>query len=169
MATNEKLCESCGKVLHKDAKFCNACSFSNWRLGHSTAKRTEVNEMKRTLVIATLCVFLVAAAGTTAAVAKPADTPQAGKSPIYQFDVQPGGKIVINKEKQTFVFTGNGLLPSTNYILQYYVTGRLGAMVIGSGVSNPGGVVVIKGTLNDGQLDTIMNNPGTFYNLQHVL
>ena len=46
--------------------------------------------MKRTLVIVTLCLLLAATVGTTAVVAKQADsTSQAGTTPVYQFDVEP--------------------------------------------------------------------------------
>ena len=131
--------------------------------------------MKRTLVIVTLCLLLAATVGTTAVVAKQADsTSQAGTTPVYQFDVSPSGKIVIimpdTGDKPTYVYSGEGFVPGETYILQFHITGVTGAAPIGSGVASPEGVVVIVGTI-DSELvqNKIMQNEGDFLIGQHVL
>jgi PKD repeat protein len=99
------------------------------------------HKMKRTLAIVVLCMLLLATVGTTAAVAN-----QAGKSPVYQFDVMSGntavGKLTVNTKQQTFVFNGHGLTPGETYYL--YDTSQ-GMRYVGSGVANNGGNVHIEG------------------------
>ena len=46
--------------------------------------------------------------------------------------------------------------------------GRQGAAVIGSGVANPVGMVVITGKLDTSEL-SLIQNPGEFHIAQHVL
>jgi hypothetical protein len=80
--------------------------------------------MKRALGIAVVCLLLVAAAGTSTAIARQPDgTPQAGASPVYLFDVSAGGsvvgKLVVNTAAQTFVLNARGLEPGTTLYLRY--------------------------------------------------
>ncbi len=98
--------------------------------------------MKRTLTIATLCVLLLATIGTTAAVAE-----QKEKSSVYHFDIKASdshgpGKLTINLNKHTFVFTGKGFRPDTRYWLWCEALDH----AFGSVVANSAGNVNFQGT-----------------------
>ncbi|MGZ4848851.1 MAG: hypothetical protein ACXV7G_12020 [Halobacteriota archaeon] len=77
--------------------------------------------MKRTLVIAILCMLLLSTVGAVAAVAK--DNQPAGKSSIWQYNIQIDpvghGKLVLNTKTQTFTFAGEGCTVGTTYYLYY--------------------------------------------------
>ncbi len=111
--------------------------------------------MKRTLVIVTLAMLLLAGLGTTAAAAKPDDRPQMGNSQVYQYDVMfeghVAGKIVINArnaDAPTFVFNGNWPYPGSMCYLRYRVIDVLGTAPIGEGLTNAEGHITIKGTIS---------------------
>lgn len=79
------------------------------------------------------------------------------------------GTVIINTHTGTFSFYAHGgLQPGKTYYLQYHVTGRTGAGVIGSGTANCFGTVVIVGRLDKTQLDLI-KNPGNFLIGRYVL
>jgi len=100
------------------------------------------DHMKRILSIAILCMLLVVTAGMAVA----NETYQAGKSPVYQFDVtfdgKVAGKLVINTAEHTFFFNGKGLEPGT-YYLRYVASGT---HTFASVVVNKAGNVHFEGT-----------------------
>lgn len=106
----------------------------------------ETTTMKRTLVIATMCMLLLATVGATVAVAK--EKAPAGSSDVYQYDIQLDptgtGKLVVNVKQQTFVFNAKGCTPGTTYYL-YYTTASTGRVDLGWATADAYGRVSMQG------------------------
>ncbi|MGZ4862636.1 MAG: PKD domain-containing protein [Halobacteriota archaeon] len=120
--------------------------------------------MKRTLVIAILCMLLFATAGSTAATAG-----KEGKTVVYRLDVTSGGttvgKLTVdarNPSAPTYSLTGKGLAPSKTY---YLCDASL--HVVGSGVTNSRGTLQMAGAfpttidLTNAAFHLVMNFPPT--------
>ena len=101
-----------------------------------------LNTMKRTITIATLCIVLLATAGTTAVTAAPAQKEQ---SSIYSFTIAAAGShgsgtLVIDLASRTVAFAGKGFTPGQRYWLLY------DDHMLGSMVANKAGDVLFLGT-----------------------
>ena len=137
---------SMGAVFGTASRVAVDIPIVRWRCFSHLPKKG-CDHMERILSIAILCMLLVATAGTAVAVGREADdTYQAGKSPVYQFDVtfdgNLAGKLVINTAEHTFVFNGKGLEPGT-YYLRYTASGT---HTFASVVVNKAGNVHFEGT-----------------------
>lgn len=94
--------------------------------------------------------LIVASIGAGIVFAKQAeDANQAGKSPIYKFNVkmlggENIGKLIVDTEHQTFVFNGKGPIPERKYFLISTLTWRC----LGSAYANKAGNIHMNGTLN---------------------
>jgi hypothetical protein len=78
------------------------------------------------------------------------------------------GFIIIDTHAGWFTcIAKGGLTPGATYLLQYHVTGRTGAGVIGSGVASSAGTVFIVGKLDASEL-SLIQNPGDFKIGAHV-
>ncbi len=136
-----------GAVFDTPSRVAVAIPILRWKC-FSHLPQKGCDHMERILRIAILCILLVATAGTAVAVAREAaDTHQAGKSPVYQFDVtcdgKVAGKLVIDMAEHTFVFNGKGLEPGKTYYLQYTASGT---HTLASLVVNKAGNVHLEGT-----------------------
>jgi len=78
------------------------------------------------------------------------------------------GSVLVNMKTGAFKCSVCGLTPRVTYYLQYHVTGRFGAAVIGSGVANSRGQVVIAGRLDTSTL-ALIRKPGNFLIGPHVV
>ncbi len=100
--------------------------------------------MKRVLIMTVLCVLLLASIGALTGTAK-----QAGKSPVYHFDVttidkQGSGTLMINLDEHTFVLNGKGFDPGKTYYLRYTEAGA-GIRQFASAVATKGGTIHAEG------------------------
>ena len=108
--------------------------------------------MKRnTLIAVALCLMMIATVGAGAASAKQENPRQAGKSSIYFYDVEATdwhgfGQLVINMDKQTFVFIGKDFVPSSQIELRARAEGSTDDVVFASGKVTPSGNLHIAGT-----------------------
>jgi hypothetical protein len=108
--------------------------------------------MKRnTLIAVALCLMMIATVGAGAASAKQENPRQAGKSSIYFYDVEATdwhgfGQLVINMDKQTFVFIGKDFVPSSQIELRARAEGSTDYVVFASGKATPSGNLHIAGT-----------------------
>jgi hypothetical protein len=109
--------------------------------------------MKRnTLIAIVLCLMMITTAEVGAKSAKHDENPrQAGKSPIYFYDVEATdthgiGQLVINMDKHTFVFIGKDFLPSAQMELLARAEGSLDHVVFAKGKATPSGNLHIAGT-----------------------
>jgi len=112
--------------------------------------------MRKTILAFTLCAVLVSTVAATSVVS-------ACQSPIRVYPVAGAnvGVVKVNMKTGTFTCIACGLTPGATNYLQYHVTGRTGAAVIGSGVANPVGKVIITGKLDTSDL-ALIQNPGDF-------
>jgi len=119
--------------------------------------------IRKTILAFTLCAVLVSTMAATSVVS-------ACQSPIRVYPVAGAneGAVKINMKTGTFTCIACGLTPCATYYLQYHVTGRTGAAVIGSGVANPVGKVVITGKLDTSDL-VLIQSPGDFLIGQYVV
>ncbi|MGZ4847076.1 MAG: hypothetical protein ACXV2B_06180 [Halobacteriota archaeon] len=109
--------------------------------------------MKRMTLIATaLCLILIATIGAGTVAAKQQENPrQAGASSVYFYDVAATdthgkGKLVIDVDKHTFVFNGQGFTPSSQIALRARAAGSTDYVVFASGKATPSGNLHIAGT-----------------------
>ncbi len=98
-----------------------------------------MNRTVRVGILALLCVLILVAEGVA-----PAMGMQAGKSPVYQFNVtilgNDAGKITINTADHIFVYRSHGLNNRVKFVLDSSC-GR----IIEPVCTNPGGVLVVEG------------------------
>jgi hypothetical protein len=95
----------------------------------------------------------------------------ASQSPLRDFPVA-GAKdatVTVNTQTGTFTCVARGLQSGGTYYLQLHTAGMTGAAVIGSGVADPRGHVVITGKLEASQLQQLNQNCANFIIGQHVL
>jgi len=109
--------------------------------------------MKRnTLIAVVLCLMMITTAGAGDKSAKQDENPrQAGKSPIYFYDVEATdthgfGQLVIDVKKHTFVFIGKDFPPSLQIGLQARQDESEDYVIFGSGKTTPSGNLHILGT-----------------------
>ncbi len=104
----------------------------------------------------------VASAAPAANIPAPTNTMTTSPIRIASVSGATTGYVVIDTQTGWFVcYAQGGLQPGTTYYLQYHVTGLAGAGVLGSGVANQQGIVVIWGKLDASQL-ALVKNPGDF-------
>jgi hypothetical protein len=112
----------------------------------------KVGLAKYSVIAVVLCLMMIATAGAGTATAKQDQNPsQAGKSSIYFYDVEPGetrghGKLMIDVDKRTFVFNGQGFLPSAQLTLQSRAEDSTDYVVFAKGKATPSGNLHIAGT-----------------------
>jgi hypothetical protein len=108
--------------------------------------------MKRnTLIAVALCLMMMATVGASADSDKQDENPrQAGKSSIYFYDVESQnpddtgyGRLVINTDKETFVFIGKDFTP--NRLFEIKVDTESEFHLIATGHSNKSGNILIQG------------------------
>ncbi|MGZ4864512.1 MAG: hypothetical protein ACXV5H_04725 [Halobacteriota archaeon] len=109
--------------------------------------------MKRmTLIAATLCLVLLATVGAGLVTAKQQANPrQAGSSSVYFYDVAATdthgtGKLIVNVDKHTFEFNGQGFDPSVQIALRARAAGSTDYIVFATGKATPSGNLHIAGT-----------------------
>ncbi len=120
--------------------------------------------MRKQLLVCVLCVVLISTLAATSVVS-------AKQPPVRTYPVagaNKGSTVHIDMRTGTFVCIASGLHPGVKYYLQYHVTGRFGAAVIGSCVANHAGIVIITGKLDRTQL-ALVQKPGEFSIGQYVL
>src|SRR5512139_3991244 len=82
-----------------------------------------------TVATVVLCLMIIATVGASAATATQDENPsQAGKSPVYFYDVAASdthgkGKLMVDVDKHTFVFNGQGFEPSAQIALRARAAG----------------------------------------------
>ena len=110
--------------------------------------------MKRnTLIAVVLCLMMITTAGAGAASAKQDENPrQAGKSSIYFYDVEATdmhgkGKLMVDLKQHTYVFNGQGFLPSAQIELRAFMEpDDIHYILLASEQANPSGNLHIAGT-----------------------
>ncbi len=104
------------------------------------------------LVAAALCLIMLIIVGAGVVTAKQEENPnlrQAGESSVYFYDVAATdthgkGKLQIDMDEQTFVFNGQGFMPSQQYSLQA-TTVSGDPYVFATGKTTPSGNLHIEG------------------------
>jgi hypothetical protein len=113
------------------------------------------DEGMKKLFLFILCLFFVAGSAQAGAGGNSAKQDgqlwQAGESSIYFYDVEPGdthgdGKLMIDLDKHTFVFNGQGFLPSAQLALQSRAADSTDFVVFAKGKATPSGNLHIAGT-----------------------
>ncbi len=108
--------------------------------------------MKRlTLIAIALCLIMLTTVGAGVVTAQQESLRHAGASHIYFYDVQATdthgtGKLQINTEKHTFVFTGKDFEPSALIALKARAAGSSDYAVFAVGKATPAGNLNLKGT-----------------------
>jgi hypothetical protein len=125
--------------------------------------------MKRnTVVAAALWLMMTATVAEGAAPAKQDDNPrQAGQSSVYFYDVAASathgtGKLQINVDKHTFVFNGQGFMPSARINLKARSAGSDDYIIFARGKVTPSGNLHISGTW---EADSAPEVVGTYYDI----
>jgi hypothetical protein len=77
--------------------------------------------------------------------------------------------VTVNIQTGTFKLIACGLQPSGTYYLQLHTIGRTGASVVGSGVADQSGQVVVTGQLDTSQVKQLNQNNADFVIGQHVV
>ena len=95
----------------------------------------------------------------------------ASQSPLRGFPVAGArhATVTVNMQTGTFTLIARGLQSGGTYYLQLHTIGRTGASVVGSGVADQWGQVVITGKLDISQLQQLDQNNADFIIGQHVL
>lgn len=105
-----------------------------------------------TVAVVVLCLMMIATVGAGAATAKQDENPgQAGTSSIYFYDVTASdthgkGKLMIDVDKHTFVFNGQGFDPSAQIALRARAEGSPDYVLFATGKATPSGNLHIAGT-----------------------
>jgi len=105
-----------------------------------------------TVAAVVLCLMMIATIGAGPATAMQDENPsQAGTSSIYFYDVAASdthgkGKLVIDMDKHTFVFNGQGFDPSAQIALRARAEGSPDYVLFATGKATPSGNLHIAGT-----------------------
>jgi hypothetical protein len=108
--------------------------------------------MKRVLVITVLALLLMSTVGVGVVAAKQDENPRpAGKSSVYFYDVAASdthgkGKLVIDVDKHTFLFNGQGFTPSLQIALRARAAGSTDYVMFAWGKTTPSGNLHLAGT-----------------------
>ncbi len=108
--------------------------------------------MKRIqLIAAALCLVMLATVGVGVVAARQENPRQAGESSIYFYDVTASdthgkGKLMIDVDKHTFVFNGQGFEPSAQIALRARAEGSSDYVQFAAGKATPSGNLHIAGT-----------------------
>lgn len=115
------------------------------------------------LFLFVLCLFFVAG---SAQAKQDGQLWQAGESSIYFYDVEPGdthgrGKLMIDLEKYTFVFNGQGFVPSEQITLRARAADSTEYVEFAKGKATPSGNLHIAGTWEaaDAPADVLLDYP----------
>ena len=122
--------------------------------------------MKRMTLITVFVLLLISTLGVGAVAAKEDENPsQAGISSIYFYDVAASdthgtGKLQINVDEHTFVFNGQGFIPSARIDLKARSAGSDDYIIFARGKVTPSGNLHIAGTW---EADSAPEAVGTYY------
>jgi hypothetical protein len=128
------------------------------------------DEGMKKLFLFILCLFFVAGSAQAGAGGNSAKQDgqlwQAGESSIYFYDVEPGdthgrGKLMIDLEKYTFVFNGQGFVPSEQITLRARAADSTEYVEFAKGKATPSGNLHIAGTWEaaDAPADVLLDYP----------
>lgn len=117
-----------------------------------------------------LCLFFVAGSAQAGAGGNPAKQGgqlwQAGESSIYFYDMEPGdthgkGKLMIDLDKHTFVFNGQGFVPWEQITLRARAADSTEYVEFAKGKATPSGNLHIAGTWEaaDAPADVLLDYP----------
>ena len=111
-----------------------------------------------------LCAALASASAATSVAS-------ANQSPLRNFPVAGASDatVTVNVQTGTFMLIACGLQSGVTYYLQLHTTGRIGASVVGSGVADQSGQVVVTGKLDTSQVKQLNQNNADFIIGQHVV
>lgn len=120
------------------------------------------------VALAVLALLLMSAVGAGAAAAKQDENPsQAGTSSVYFYDVAAGdthgkGKLMVDVDKHTFVFNGQGFEPSAQIALRARAATSADHVIFATGKATPSGNLHISGTWEAGAA-AVEVVAGTYY------
>jgi hypothetical protein len=129
-------------------------------------RNQETIPMKRVLVITVLALLLMSTLGAGAVAAKKDENPsKAGNSSVYFYDVAANethgkGKLMVDVDKHTFVFNGQGFMPSAMIALKARAAGSDDYVIFATGKVTPSGNLHIAGTW---EADAAPEEVGTYY------
>lgn len=111
-----------------------------------------------------MCTVLVSAFAATSVAS-------GSQSPLRNFPVAGArdATVTVNMQTGTFKLIARGLQSGGTYYLQLHTIARTGASVVGSGVVDQCGQVVITGKLDTSQIQQLSQNDADFILGQHVV
>jgi hypothetical protein len=115
-----------------------------------------INMKRNTVGAVALCLMMIATAVAGAAPAKQDQNPsQAGKSPVYFYDVAASdthgkGKLMIDVDKHTFVFNGQDFEPSVQITLRSRTASSDPYVLFAIGKTTPSGNLHLSGNWEPG-------------------
>lgn len=114
-----------------------------------------INMKQNTVGAVALCLMMIAAVAGPAPAKQDQNPSQAGKSPVYFYDVAASdshgkGKLMIDLDKHTFVFNGQDFEPSAQITLRAEAAGGDDSVIFAIGKATPSGNLHISGTWEAG-------------------